>query len=64
LVSIDVNGNIIELMIIIVVASIFSFVSYYIVSDVSSDNFRLLKIIFLGLMIVILSSFRLIIFIG
>jgi len=64
LVSIDINNNIIELMIVIVVASIFSFVSYYIIGDVSNDSFKLLKVMFLRLIIVMLNSFRLMMFIG
>jgi len=52
------------LIIMVVVSSIFTFVSYYMGSDVSSENFKLLKLIFLGLMIFILSSFGLLMFVG
>jgi len=58
------NSNIILLMIMIVVSSIFTFVSYYMGGDVSSENFKLLKLIFLGLIIFILSSFGLLMFVG
>lgn len=64
LVSFGLNVNIILLMMLFVVGSIFTFVLYYIGSDVGSENFKLLKIIFLALMIFILSSFGLVIFIG
>jgi len=58
----NING--IKLIIIIVVGSIFCFVSYYIVGDVSYDNFKLVKLTFLGLMVLILSSSNVLIFLG
>lgn len=57
------NNNIILLIILVVVSSIFTFVGYYIGRDVSSGNFSLLKILFLGLMVLILISFRVLIFV-
>jgi len=53
----------IMLIILFVVASIFTFVLYYMRRDVSSDNFKLLKVLFLGLIIFMLSSYGLVIFI-
>jgi len=58
------NANMIIIMIVFVVSSIFMFVRYYIGGDVSSENFKLLKVLFLGLMIFILTSFGVVIFIG
>lgn len=58
------NRNIILLMILFVVCSIFLFVGYYMRRDVSNENFKLLKVLFLILMIFILSSFGIVIFIG
>jgi len=49
---------------IFVVSSIFTFVGYYMGSDVSSENFKLLKVLFLGLIIFMLTSFGVVIFIG
>jgi len=63
IVSFIFNGNMIMLMIMIVVSSIFTFVLYYIGGDVSVENFKLLKLLFLSLMIFILSSYRLLMFI-
>jgi hypothetical protein len=54
--------NRIKIMIIIVVSSIFCFVIYYIVDDVSVDNFKLVKLLFLSLMVLMLSSIGIIIF--
>lgn len=54
------NG--IKIIIVIVVGSIFCFVAYYIMGDVSVDNFKLVKLVFLGLMVLILSSFGIVIF--
>lgn len=51
------------LIIIVVVSSIFTFVSYYIGGDVSSESFKLLKLMFLGLIIFMLSSFGLLMFV-
>jgi len=51
------NSNIILLIIIFVVSSIFVFVGYYMRDDVSNENFKLLKILFLGLIILILISY-------
>lgn len=64
IVSFMFNGNRIMLIILMVVVSIFTFVGYYIGGDVSSDNFKLLKILFLGLIIFMLSSYGLVMFIG
>lgn len=58
------NINIILLMILVVVTSIFTFVMYYIDGDVSVDNFKLLKVLFLSLMVFMLVSFGVVIFIG
>jgi len=63
LVFFSLNCNMILLIIIIVVSSIFTFVLYYIRSDVSSENFKMLKLIFLGLIIFMLSSFGLLMFV-
>jgi high-affinity Fe2+/Pb2+ permease len=51
-------------MILFVVSSIFTFVVYYMGSDVSSENFKLLKVLFLGLMVLILMTYGVIMFIG
>lgn len=64
MVSFMFNNNMILLIMLFVVASIFTFVLYYMRGDVSNDNFKLLKILFLGLMIFILSSYGLLMFIG
>jgi len=64
LVFFSLNCNMILLIMIVVVSSIFTFVSYYIGGDVSSENFKVLKLMFLGLMIFMLSSFRLLMFVG
>lgn len=58
------NANIIIIMIIFVVVSIFIFVRYYIGGDVSSENFKLLKVLFLRLIVLILLSYRVVMFIG
>jgi len=58
------NINIIIVIIIFVVSSIFTFVGYYMGGDVSSENFKLLKVLFLSLMIFILTSFGVVMFIG
>lgn len=63
-VSIIFNANIIIIMIIFVVVSIFTFVGYYIGGDVSSENFKLLKVLFLRLIVLMLLSYRVVIFIG
>jgi len=44
------------------VRSIFTFVGYYIRGDVSSENFKLVIILFLTLIVLILSSYRILIF--
>jgi len=62
-VTIIFNANIIMMIIIFVVASIFTFVRYYIGGDVSSENFKLLKVLFLRLMVLMLVSYRVVIFI-
>jgi len=56
--------NMIMIMMIFVVSSIFIFVRYYMGGDVSNENFKLLKVLFLGLMIFMLTSFGVVIFIG
>merc|ERR1712157_302594 len=58
------NANIIIIIIIFVVTSIFTFVGYYIRGDVSSENFKLLKVLFLRLIVLILLSYRVVMFIG
>jgi len=58
------NVNIIIIIMIFVVSSIFTFARYYIRSDVSNENFKLLKVLFLGLMIFMLTSFGVVMFIG
>jgi len=63
-VTIVYNSNIILVMILFVVSSIFTFVGYYIRDDVSNDNFKLLKVLFLGLIIFMLTSFGVVMFIG
>jgi len=50
------------LIMIIVVRSIFCFVVYYIIDDVSVDNFKLVKLVFLRLIVLILSSLGIIMF--
>jgi len=57
------NANIIIIIIIFVVVSIFTFVRYYMRGDVSNENFKLLKVLFLGLMVLMLVSYRVVIFI-
>merc|ERR1712003_268973 len=57
------NTNIIMIMIIFVVVSIFTFVEYYIGGDVSSENFKLLKVLFLRLIVLMLVSYRVVIFV-
>jgi NADH:ubiquinone oxidoreductase subunit 5 (subunit L)/multisubunit Na+/H+ antiporter MnhA subunit len=54
--------NRIKIIIIVVVSSIFCFVVYYIVGDVSVDNFKLVKLLFLSLMVLMLSSIGIVIF--
>jgi NADH:ubiquinone oxidoreductase subunit 5 (subunit L)/multisubunit Na+/H+ antiporter MnhA subunit len=61
-VVIIINGNMLLLMILIVVSSIFEFVRYYIESDVSNGNFKLLKLLFLRLIVLILTSFGILMF--
>lgn len=58
------NVNMIVLIILVVVSSIFTFVLYYMRGDVSSEGFKLLKLLFLRLMVLILSSYGMVIFIG
>lgn len=62
-VIITFNTNIIIIIIIFVVVSVFTFVRYYIEGDVSSENFKLLKVLFLRLIVLILVSYRVVIFI-
>jgi len=63
-VTIIYNANIILVIMIFVVSSIFIFVRYYIGGDVSNENFKLLKVLFLGLIIFMLTSFGVVIFVG
>merc|ERR1711933_581809 len=62
-VTVMFNTNIIMIMIIFVVISIFTFVGYYIGSDVSNENFKLLKVLFLRLIVLMLLSYRVVMFI-
>lgn len=62
-VTIIFNTNIIIVIMIFVVMSIFTFVRYYIRGDVSNENFKLLKVLFLGLIVLMLVSYRVVIFI-
>jgi len=57
------NANIIIIIMIFVVVSIFTFVGYYIGGDVSNENFKLLKVLFIRLMVLMLVSYRVVIFI-
>lgn len=61
-IMIVMNINRIKIIIIIVVGSIFVFVRYYIMSDVSVDNFKVIKLTFLRLMVLILSSMNIVMF--
>lgn len=63
-VSIFFNVNIIMIMMLFVVSSIFTFVVYYMGNDVSNEGFKLLKVLFLGLMVLILVTYGVVIFIG
>jgi len=63
-VTIIFNTNIIIIIMIFVVVSIFTFVVYYIRGDVSNENFKLLKVLFLGLIVLMLVSYGIIIFVG
>lgn len=56
-------SNILMIIIMFVVGSIFIFVQYYMDSDVSNENFKLVIIMFLLLMILILSSYNILIFV-
>lgn len=58
------NTNMIIMIIIFVVISIFTFVGYYIGGDVSNENFKLLKVLFLRLIVLMLLSYRVVMFIG
>lgn len=58
------SGNALLLMIMVVVTSIMVFVSYYIGDDVSFSSFQLLKLLFVGLIIIILESSGLLMFFG
>jgi len=62
-VTIIFNANIIVIMITFVVASIFTFVGYYIRRDISNENFKLLKVLFLRLIVLMLVSYRVVIFV-
>jgi len=63
-VTIVFNANIIMMIIIFVVVSIFTFVGYYIGRDISIENFKLLKVLFLRLIVLMLVSFRIVMFVG
>lgn len=56
------SSNPLMLIIVIVVRSIFVFVRYYMRGDVSNDNFKLVMLLFLILMVLILSSCNILIF--
>merc|ERR1712178_63088 len=60
----QMGHNSIFLIMMVVVTSIFTFVLYYMSDDVSSENFKLLKLVFLGLIIFMLCSFGLLMFVG
>jgi len=57
-----ISANFLILIMIMVVGSIFTFVRYYIRGDVSIDNFKLVITLFLILIVLILSSYRMLIF--
>lgn len=61
-VSIVISSNYLVIIIIVVVRSIFTFVGYYMGGDVSNENFKLVILIFLILIVLILSSFGVLIF--
>lgn len=61
-VSIVISNNYLMLIMIIVVRSIFTFVGYYMGGDVSNENFKLVILIFLILIVLMLSSFGVLIF--
>lgn len=61
-VSLVISSNYLMLIMIIVVRSIFTFVGYYMGRDVSNENFKLVILIFLILIVLMLSSFGVIIF--
>jgi len=63
-VGVMLNCSRIVLIMLLVVTSIFTFVGYYIVDDVSNESFKLLKILFLILIIVTLTGHGVVIFIG
>lgn len=62
LVNMEVVGCSLKIMMIFVVWSIFNFVSYYIGMDVSEGNFKLVIIMFLALIVLMLKSFRILMF--
>jgi len=61
-VSLMISSNYLTLIIIMVVRSIFTFVGYYMGGDVSNENFKLVILIFLMLIVLMLSSFGVLIF--
>lgn len=61
-VSMVISNNYLILIMIIVVRSIFTFVRYYMGGDVSNENFKLVMLIFLILIVLMLSSFGVLIF--
>merc|ERR1712178_29146 len=63
LIMFSINTNQIILIIMFVVRSIFTFVLYYMGRDVANETFKLLKLVFLRLIIFILSSYGMLIFI-
>lgn len=63
-VSMVISSNYLVLIMIIVVRSIFTFVGYYMGGDVSNENFKLVILIFLMLIVLMLSSFGVLIFLG
>lgn len=62
LINVFINVNPIVMMIMVVVISIIAFVRYYIAGDVSMMSFQFLIVVFLGFMVLILSSSRMLIF--
>jgi len=58
------NQNMIMLMIVVVVGSIFTFVTYYMRGDVSNENFKIIIVVFLILIVIMLSGIGIMIFLG
>lgn len=62
LISMVINANPLTMMIALVVTSIMTFVIYYMVGDVSMMSFQLLVLMFLGFIVLMLTSSRILIF--